>query len=242
MNYKKLIILLALILGFANFIICGEKTESDIVKETDNIEKECPPGMVKIPSRYLLHYTVFYKVDWEEETMDAFCIDQYEYPNIKGELPYVDVSFEEAESLCMQQGKRLCSYYEWLSACQGSKNYKYPYGLIYDSKKCNTHRGLIYFESDRTLAGSGDFSECKSDFGVYDMTGNVWEWSKNEIGVIEKGLETEKELRGGGWDAGFSCMDNWMLFKKRNVPETFMDSISEIKNRVGFRCCKSLGK
>jgi eukaryotic-like serine/threonine-protein kinase len=242
MTIKRINLIWIFILGFTIFGLCEDKKETTIKKEKPELAVTCPDGMVKIPARYLLHYPVFYKVDWQEETMDAFCIDQYEYPNKKGEFPLVDVTFEKAESLCKEQGKRICSYYEWLSACQGSKNYKYPYGLIYDSQKCNTHRGMIFFESERTLASSGDFPECKSDFGVYDMTGNVWEWSKNQVREKEKGIESERELRGGGWDSGYACMDSWSQLKKRNIPETFLDDISEIKDRIGFRCCKSLAK
>jgi len=209
----------------------------------ENPEKDayCPEGMVEIPARYMLYFPVFYMVDWEEIAMSSFCIDRYEYPNKRGEFPRVDVTFEEAEALCKEQGKRLCSRLEWLSACMGSENYKYPYGLIYDPEKCNTREGNIFLGSKRSLARSGDFPECRSDFSVYDMTGNAWEWSKNTE-ALEKRYETVKELRGGGWDTGFACMDKWLQFKKMNLPENFNDETPEIKNRVGFRCCKSLEK
>ncbi|MBU1626822.1 SUMF1/EgtB/PvdO family nonheme iron enzyme [bacterium] len=242
MYFKKLIwILIFLLFGSFQNAFCKGKS----VKSEKKVSKEsitCPDGMVAIPSRFLLYYPVFYKVNWQEVQMDTFCIDKYEYPNKKGEFPMVDVTFEKAEEICSNQGKKLCTYLEWLSACQGSKNYKYPYGVMYDPDKCNTRKGMMFFESERTLARSGDYQDCKSDFGVYDMTGNLWEWSKNIEKVKEKEYETVRELRGGAWDTGFACMDNWVQYNKANLPESFLEETFEIKGRIGFRCCQSLKK
>ena len=59
---------------------------------------------------------------------DAFYIDMYEYPNQRGTLPKVDVTWGEAESLCAEQGKRLCTEQEWQKACTGPQNFAYSYG------------------------------------------------------------------------------------------------------------------
>ena len=52
-----------------------------------------------------------------------FYIDTYEYPNQRGALPTVDVTWGEAESLCAAQGKRLCTEQEWQKACTGPQNF-----------------------------------------------------------------------------------------------------------------------
>ena len=53
-----------------------------------------------------------------EETR-AFCIDEYEYPNRKGEHPPWMVSWFDAQATCQSKGKRLCGEGEWVMACEG---------------------------------------------------------------------------------------------------------------------------
>lgn len=48
------------------------------------------------------------------------CIDQYEYPNIPCEYPVTWVKSDQAENLCIAQGKRLCDAHEWEGACAGA--------------------------------------------------------------------------------------------------------------------------
>src|SRR6187399_1195807 len=44
----------------------------------------------------------------QRKTLD-FCMDRYEYPNHLGELPWVLTSWRQAQLMCREQGKRLCS-------------------------------------------------------------------------------------------------------------------------------------
>ena len=45
------------------------------------------------------------------------CIDEFEFPNVPCELPFVWGSPAEAESLCKAEGKRLCTMQEWTLGC-----------------------------------------------------------------------------------------------------------------------------
>jgi hypothetical protein len=68
------------------------------------------------------------------------CIDKYEWPNKKGELPLVgasglpeprDIKNKEtwdADSFCKSVGKRVCWADEWVKACKGKNNSPYPWG------------------------------------------------------------------------------------------------------------------
>ena len=42
-------------------------------------------------------------------TIPTFYIDRFEYPNQEGVLPLASLSLSDAQSLCAEQGKRLCT-------------------------------------------------------------------------------------------------------------------------------------
>ena len=144
-----------------------------------------------------------------------FCIDQYEYPNKKGARPPVMVDWYDAMGLCAAQGKRLCYESEWVTACEGPDEKPFPYGYARSAEKCNIDNtwinpslARVYSkdpavskkELDRLWQGvpSGAKEGCVSDFGVYDLTGNVDEWA-----LADRDRPTEKAvfaaLKGGAW-------------------------------------------
>jgi hypothetical protein len=96
------------------------------------------------------------------------CVDKYEYPNRSGGVPRTNVPFDEARSLCAQQGKRLCTDDEWKWACSGLDGLAYPYGTAFVQDRCNN--------DTRMIETSGNHKNCVSPFGGYDMVGNVFEW------------------------------------------------------------------
>src|SRR6266404_4780328 len=65
-----------------------------------------------------------------------FCIDRFEYPNVKGQFPWIFVRWTEAVDLCAGEGKRLCSEDEWTLACEGEDAWPYPYGFVRSAEAC----------------------------------------------------------------------------------------------------------
>ncbi len=144
----------------------------------------------------------------------AFCIDKYEFPNIKGELPHTGASWVEAEMRCRSVGKRLCRFTEWRAACvNGRESNEYPWGAIYSEEKCNT--------SSTEVEVSGKRKRCVGDNGVYDLTGNVWEWVADREGGYNK-------IAGGDFSYG----------KNARCSSSFPELLSSKNKSVGFRCCK----
>ncbi len=176
-----------------------------------------------------------------------FCIDQYEYPNELGGRPPVMLSFYEAKALCEAETKRLCYESEWVSACEGPDEKPFPYGYARSSERCNIdnrwvdpHLDRVYAKDpevqraelarlDRSLP-SGAKSGCVSDFGVYDLTGNVDEWA---LADQERPHERSKfaALKGGAWG------------HVRNAcrPVTTSHAPSFQYYFIGFRCCSDVG-
>ena len=171
------------------------------------------------------------------------CMDRFEYPNQKGVYPWIMVSWYEAADLCSDEGKRLCTEDEWTFACEGEEATPYPYGYTRDATACISDSPWRAFneaamrprdganamaEMDRLWQGlpSGSQARCKSPFGVYDMTGNVDEWTRSS-----REGERPSILKGGYWGP----------VRTRCRPATRSHDENHIFYQQGFRCCADVG-
>ncbi len=160
--------------------------------------------------------------------VDNFYIDIYEYPNQRGALPQVDVTFTEAESLCSAQGKRLCTELEWQRAATGADNMPYGYGPTFESGRCNTPTNQNGSWFGGALAPCGSFGDCQNAYGIHDMIGNVWEWTSSWYSPQEKW----RVVRGGS----YFHSANWARADTRYG--RYLDQRYHL-DLVGFRCCRS---
>jgi formylglycine-generating enzyme len=116
-------------------------------------------------------YTRFINTDdmpgprlWEEDA------PPYDYN--REEYPVFGITLYEAAAYCrwltQQTGKlhRLPTEAEWEKAARGYEGYFFAYGNEYDASRANT-------ESSGTKQVG---SYPPNGYGVYDLTGNVWEW------------------------------------------------------------------
>ena len=187
---------------------------------------------------------IFDKGKWEAlrdklPTRDMhFCIDRFEYPDRKGEYPLIYVTWFEAKKMCAEEGRRLCTEDEWTFACEGDDALPYPYGYDRDADAClvdkpwrwfdpgayGTRKSALVHELDRLWQGvpSGSLPKCKSPFGVYDMTGNVDEYTTS---LSSKG--SPAILKGGYWGP----------VRTRCRPSTRVHGPEHAFYQQGFRCC-----
>lgn len=149
--------------------------------------------------------------------------------------PIVNISWKDAGAytlwLSRKTGKRyrLPNEKEWEYAAKGGKNgrnTKYSGGD-------NPDEIMWYYE---TTYGSGaqPVGQLKAnEIGIYDMSGNVWEWCKDQYtqdyrpeNQNNSSGQNYRIVRGGSWDteADYSRVTN----RKKNVPES-------INNNTGFR-------
>ncbi|HEX2958930.1 MAG TPA: SUMF1/EgtB/PvdO family nonheme iron enzyme [Chitinispirillaceae bacterium] len=149
----------------------------------------------------------------------SFCADVYEWPNKKGVSPTAYVSLYQASDSCFSIGKRLCTADEWLLACSGPFSYPYPYGNGYEERACVT--------ADTIVKKSGEKPECRSYFGLYDMSGNLQEWTDTRASENNR----FNYVAGGFWNSGIksSCRERRYSYFSQNR-----------HNPVGFRCCKDI--
>ena len=176
--------------------------------------------------------------------LGAFEIDALPYPNRAGEPPLHGLTRAEAEAKCREQGKRLCSEDEWTFACEGEEATPYPYGYTRSADKCPIDARWKAFneramhprdgkeamlELDKLWQGvaSGDRPDCRSASGVYDLTGNIDEWTRS----VREG-ERPSILKGGYWGP----------VRTRCRPSTRSHDENHVFYQQGFRCCADVPK
>jgi len=158
---------------------------------------------------------------YDSRTLEAVARDWLEHrPAVKRNAPYywhnielsnpivpvVGVSWFEAEAYCNWLSKkivatpegytiRLPKDDEWERASRGEDGREYPWGDGFDKSAANT------WDSDATGSGLGGttavcaFLQGVSPTGVWDMSGNAWEWTNSWYDEDKK----YRIVRGGSW-------------------------------------------
>jgi formylglycine-generating enzyme required for sulfatase activity len=88
--------------------------------------------------------------------------------------PVTWVSLEDARAYAAWAGKRLPHEWEWQYAAQGNDGQLYPWGNDWDTT------AVPVPDKGRTLHAPDDVNahpNGRSPSGVYDMVGNVWQWT-----------------------------------------------------------------
>jgi iron(II)-dependent oxidoreductase len=168
----------------------------------DTGETEKPLHRVLVQSFYMDKYEV------TNEDYQRFCTatGHRPPPYWKGnhcppgleKYPVVQVAWSDAMAYARWTGKRLPTEVEWERAAKGPNSYRYAYGNAYDSRKANTEQG-------KTIV-VGTYRP--NEFGLYDMTGNVSEWTstlfvaypyRKEDGREDPKGDGPRVVRGGNY-------------------------------------------
>lgn len=187
------------------------------------------------------------------------------------DYPVVGVTWEQANAFCAWrtdfllkglggyakqiQRYRLPTEIEWEFAARGKNGTAYPW----ESGEVKSDKGCYYanFKPDRgnyTKDGSLITSKCgifsANSNGLYDMAGNVAEWTSTVF--TEAGVESmsdmnpelsynaakedpyrlkKKSVRGGSWkDPESMIRSAWRSYEYQNQPRSY----------IGFRCVRSM--
>ena len=160
--------------------------------------------------------------------------DDPQYAN----YPVVYVTWFQARSYCGWRGAELPTEAQWEKSARGADGLPYPWGQYIACEQAN------YFGCSGLPSPVGSLSAGESPYGVYDLSGNVWEWvadwysdtyyqtspfPANPTGP-QAGLL--RVLRGGSFvdDENSQRAFN----RNRDLPENF-------NWNIGFRCARRLG-
>ena len=164
-------------------------------------------------------------------------------PGAEGDLPVVCVDWCDALAYCSGVGKRLCGKIggganaledhadatksQWYAACSSGGTQVYPYGDVFSESACNG-----YDSGPGRTVPVASLAGCQSAVsgyqGVFDLSGNVWEWEDSCSG--NAGATDRCRARGADFAGGVSNL--------RCDHDTDRDRDRQ-NDDLGFRCCSS---
>ena len=147
--------------------------------------------------------------------MDKTEVTQAEYRKVMGknpshfsgcdDCPVESVSWHDANAYAKKVGKRLPTEAEWEYAARGGNKSK---GYTYSGS--NDLDAVGWYRSNSGSKSHPVAQKQPNELGLYDMSGNVWEWCWDWYGDYSSSSQTDPQgsnsgeyrvLRGGPWSS-----------------------------------------
>jgi formylglycine-generating enzyme required for sulfatase activity len=184
-------------------IPAGSFTQGSPTSEAGRYSDEGPQRRVSV-SAFAIGKTTVTFAEWDACVADGGC-NGYRPPEDRGlgrgNLPVINVSWDDAQA-----------YVQWLSRKTG-KRYSLPSESQWEYA-ARAGSTTAYYWGDAIGSGNANCLDCGSQwggkqsapvgsfrpnaFGLYDMAGNVWQWTADCVNDSYKGAPTD----GSAWTSG----------------------------------------
>ncbi len=254
----------------------GYVTTAEVAPDWEEIKKQVPPGTPKPHDSLLVAASLVFVSPDHPVSQDNYQQwwrwmpgANWKHPlgpdssiEWMDDFPVVHVSWFDAQAYAQWAGKRLPTEAEYEYAARGGKNdFIYPWGNErVSAEKANYWQGTFPYDNtvdDGYLTAAPVMSFPSNGFGLFDMAGNVWQWTQdwyhhdyyqsvaertpllNPTGPdssydpMEPGIP-KKSIRGGS----FLCNDSYCAgyrasARMKSSPDSGM-------MHLGFRCVKDI--
>ena len=149
--------------------------------------------------------------------------------SVPGVVPSGNLTYYRALMACVNQGKRLCSKYEYLLACSVDNGF-FPYnGQAFQWGYCNDPVLTNPQRTEFSPVPAGSMEGCTARGYTFDMSGNLAEWISPTCGFAISDCPAGHEQYGIvlGWSySNYFCYDgdeekcNFYQFNFESVPNT----------------------
>lgn len=197
---------------------------------------EAPQHTVTIARRFAVDRFEVTFDEWDACAADGGC-NGYKPSDEgwgRGRRPVINVSWDDANAyvawLSKKTGKpyRLLSESEYEYAARAGTQTAYPWGNAVGTNKADCHACGSQWDAKQT-APVGSFAANK--FGLYDMVGNVREWTEDCYHDSYTGAPAD----GSAWVEGASCDDRVVRGGSWLLAPAFLRSASRYWFTTGYR-------